>query len=296
MRRFLAMLLPVMALGLADVPTATAQGLYANGMSTQGGMFGDRTFGQPLTPQQNSFGGGIQTSPGGSFLYIGTPTSAGGFDTPWRSIPSAQPLLPVLSPADVATMAPLVSGLTPTPAVAGPPEITPAPEAGVAANATALTNTGVANNAGLVNNPAAGINAPPMAPANTAALAAQPMTAVPGGPTAQPPAVTPPARASVALSAGLPFVPPPAATTFTRSPRLSELLTRIARDQNLLAGQGIEVYTSEHVAVLQGRVRNPGDRDLLANVVNLEPGVWQVENRLTVAGSHQPNSMPANGP
>jgi hypothetical protein len=74
--------------------------------------------------------------------------------------------------------------------------------------------------------------------------------------------------------------------SYNRSPELSDRLTRIARQKNMLAGQGIDVYLGDRVAVLKGVVRTAGDRSLLANVVGLEPEVQYVDNRLTTeAGS-----------
>jgi hypothetical protein len=70
------------------------------------------------------------------------------------------------------------------------------------------------------------------------------------------------------LAAGAPLV---------RSPRLSELLTRIAQQRDMpVAGRGIDVYMSNNVAVVEGEVRTAVDRALLANVLSLEPGVGRV--------------------
>ena len=54
------------------------------------------------------------------------------------------------------------------------------------------------------------------------------------------------------------------------------------------------MYVSDHLAVLQGAVRTADYRDLFANVVNLEPGVWQVENRLTCRPSGGDRVAPAS--
>ena len=53
----------------------------------------------------------------------------------------------------------------------------------------------------------------------------------------------------------------------------------------MLAGAALNVYLGNHVALLQGEVRSPGDRTLLANVIGLEPEVQQIDNQLVAAGS-----------
>ena len=69
-------LMAVLALGLCKLQMVVAQ------VPPQGnqnyGTFGNRTLGQPLVPAPSTFGGGIQTAPGGSFLgrSDGSPASA----------------------------------------------------------------------------------------------------------------------------------------------------------------------------------------------------------------------------
>ena len=75
----LAALTAVLAFGLCQpqrgVAQVSPQGNQSPGMfgNAAPGMFGNRTLGQPLVPGRSKFGGGIQTSPSGSFLYIGRP-------------------------------------------------------------------------------------------------------------------------------------------------------------------------------------------------------------------------------
>ena len=63
-------LMAVLALGLCKLQMVVAQ------VPPQGnqnyGTFGNRTLGQSLVPAPSTFGGGIQTAPGGSFLFLGT--------------------------------------------------------------------------------------------------------------------------------------------------------------------------------------------------------------------------------
>ena len=80
-------LMAVLALGLCKLQMVVAQ------VPPQGnqnyGTFGNRTLGQPLVPAPSTFGGGIQTAPGGSFLgrLDGSPASA----TPGRRTVRACP-------------------------------------------------------------------------------------------------------------------------------------------------------------------------------------------------------------
>ena len=48
------------------------------------GTFGSRTLGQSFVPSPSTFGGGIQTSPTGSFLYAGRTDGSAALATPWR--------------------------------------------------------------------------------------------------------------------------------------------------------------------------------------------------------------------
>jgi hypothetical protein len=77
----------------------------------------------------------------------------------------------------------------------------------------------------------------------------------------------------------------PQLNTFIRSEELSNHLTSIARNKGMLTGSDIDVYLSDEVAIVQGKVRSPGDRTLLANVLSLNPGVQQIDNRLVVQQS-----------
>jgi hypothetical protein len=257
-----------------------AQVSYRNGLSYQGGMFGDRTLGQSLSPRPSTFGGQIQTAPSGAFLYIGNQGTAGGFATPWRQIDPLVVLESVSPPPGgrplpiVEVTPPLVSPAT----TVLPPEYLPPEVFAAEQPATASpTETGTRNNAGGANNPGGTNNTAPTGQATNAAPTGQTPAASPGNAPRTTAIVALSAEASPAASAS----PAPTAS-FVRSARLSERLTRIARGQNLLAGQDINVYLSNHVALLQGTVRAVGDRVLLANIVNLEPSVWQINNRLTV--------------
>jgi hypothetical protein len=204
------------------------------------GTFGSRTLGQSFVPSPSTFGGGIQTSPTGSFLYAGRTDGSAAFATPWRQFnagaagPAAQPAYGTAgpqSPAPEEFGGPATDEMNPWPMNAGE---------GLSALEQVLGMT-------------AGLEPP-------AALRMAPQAAV--------------AR------------PQP----YARSPELSALMTRIARSKNMLASQGIDVYVSNNVARLQGAVRTPAAGVLLANVLALEPQVWQIDNQLVVEGSGTPAS------
>ncbi len=80
----------------------------------------------------------------------------------------------------------------------------------------------------------------------------------------------------------------PDRSSLRRSPEASDRLTRIARDRGMLVGSGIDVYLSGQVAILQGNVRTAHDRELLANIAGLEPGIQQVYNGLATDDSGVP--------
>ena len=103
--------------------------------------------------------------------------------------------------------------------------------------------------------------------------------AVPGAMPAA--AIATPQRARFQTASVLSARPQP----FSRSPELSDRLTRIARNRDMLVGKGINVYMSNDVALVQGTVRTPADSDALASVLVLEPDVEHIDNRLSVAAA-----------
>ena len=121
-------------------------------------------------------------------------------------------------------------------------------------------------------------SAPPISPE----LAPQPAVEAPPRPAVAFTAVESGASAAVASAAR----PQP----FVFSAGLSALMTRIARSKGILAGQGIDVYMSNHVARMQGVIRLPADAVLLANVLALEPDVQNIDNRLVLEGADVPSS------
>jgi hypothetical protein len=288
MKGYLAIVLAVLAWGFSEPRNVVAQVVYYNnGRLYQGGMFGDRTLGQPLAPRPNNFDSGIQTAPSGAFLYIGNQTSAGGFATPWRQVdplvaletlpqsPGGRPVVQVPALLEGVPGSPLPPGIAAAGAV--PTEFFTAPP-GVPPEATGAA----ANAAGVI--PTGAINPLPIGAAGTVPITTQATNTAPPAQVAPISTITGrPATANVALSSNTQPTAPAGQVTFVRSARLSELVTRVALSRKLLVGQGVNVYVGNHVAVLQGTVRTADGGATLANVVNLEPNIWQVENRLTVA-------------
>jgi hypothetical protein len=242
------------ALILAGWQSPAAVGQFAQ-MPSQSGMFGTRVLGQPLTPSRSAFGGGVQTNATGSFLYIGRTSGGTDFTAPWRH--PYQSVLDQTVPALPAMQLTLSPQQPTTAAPAGSPSATPAPAVQVAPTAQP---------------PVPGTNAPGASPAQ--------------GPGMTPNAPTMPGwsfatgqndnRAAASVD------------TFTRSPELSDRLTRIARSRGMLVGPVIDVLVSGNVAMVQGKVRTQANRLLLGNIVGLEPDVSRIDNRLTVSGFAKP--------
>ena len=102
-------LMAVLALSLC-IPQSVVAQASPQGNQTHG-TFGDRTLGQSFVPRPSTFGGGIQTGPGGNFLFLGRSDGSAAFATPWRQndtgvvgpSPAGQPPLnTVLSPQSSA--------------------------------------------------------------------------------------------------------------------------------------------------------------------------------------------------
>jgi len=222
------------------------------------GTFGSRTFGQPLTPGPNTFGGGSSTGAGGSILSLRQGGGYTPFANSWRQ--SDTGALAQAVGAASAAQASLNAAVAPQspasnnnfPVLPTSPEFAPQSFAGanLEEGLSALAQ-GIGLNANIA--PAVAFTA-----------------AVPGAGTNAP--------ASAAR-------PQP----YTRSAELSALLTRIARSKGILSSQGIDVYMSNNVARLQGTVRSPADCVLLANVLALEPEVRQIDNRLVAEGAGAPS-------
>lgn len=262
MRSYLLAVMAVLASSLCEPPGAVAQ-IMAAGGQTQGafgyrvmgqplgtgtqGRFGNRVLGQPFQPPPTSMGNWVPYAASGNFMNYGTPYGS-------VSI-TGQPFLP----QPVVSIG--LAGVAPMPQynLANPAEV-PAPVT------------------------------PPPAPETTAP---EPLPETNGGAEgiapAEPAATMAPAagRTITTVTASLSRLGGALANAgpFARSAELSDRLTRIARAKGMLAGAALNVYLGNHVALLQGEVRSPGDRTLLANVIGLEPEVQQIDNQLVAAGS-----------
>ncbi len=184
-------LMAVLALSLCKPQVVSAQG------NVNYGMFGNRPLGQPLVPGQSTFGGGVQTSRSGRFLYIGRTDGSAMFATPWRQIE-----VNVLRQAALAAAQP-AQNVVVTPPSPAPQYNVPQPAISPDFIAGLLSETGGGG----------GMNA-----------AEQPLGMPPGiGPPAAPRVPVPQVGAE-ATSASPRGVQP-----FTRSPELSDRMTRLAR-------------------------------------------------------------------
>jgi hypothetical protein len=240
-------LMAILTLASWEVQSAVAQTPY------QTSTFGSRTLGQSLTPGRSTFGGGVQTNLGGSFLYLGQTNATTNFAMPWRYIyPTAVDQVTAASPA--------VQLASPSQQLAvGTPTATPT-------NASA---------------PAVQIGAPAQLPPPRYAPASSPEQGV-----GMMPGTTAGVNWNYTLGRDVSLAASPSAARaepFRRSPELSNRLTRIAQSRGMLAGGAINVYLSGNVALIQGTLRTGANRTLLANVVGLEPNVSRIDNRLSVA-------------
>jgi hypothetical protein len=240
----------VLAMGLGGPSMALAQ-LLSQGNQVYG-TFGNQTLGQPFVPRRSTLVGGIQTGPSGNFLFLGRPDGSTAFaPMPWRHIDPG-----LLQEAADATR-PGQSLLNAVPSAAAPVP---------------------------VNNPPQVPAVPSAAPETSGLEGAGPAEQAPGinvgiGLTATPQAILPRVVESVESA------PPRGPQPYVRSPELSDLLTRLARSKGVLSGNGIDVYLSNKAALVEGAVRTPGARVLLANILALEPEVTHIDNRLVAEGS-----------
>jgi hypothetical protein len=67
------------------------------------------------------------------------------------------------------------------------------------------------------------------------------------------------------------------------STSLSSRITQIVRSHGIETPTGITVSLGNGAAVINGVVGNSNDRAIVANLVGLEPGVWRVDNQLSVS-------------
>jgi hypothetical protein len=234
------------------------------------GLFGNRIIGQPPAPYRSGFASGNQLGPVATYMYLGQPSIYQIGVLP-QALPPGYNLPATYSPASNQPQT-SVSVTSPAPANAPTNNLPQTPVEGMnqampegapaflqQTNANAMQGAGPAGQ-GLGPTPA-GIQSP--VTANF---------------------VAPRGQVRVTSTANIP------ARAFNRSSKLSTLLTQIANSRGMSTG-GINVYLdNNNVALVEGAVRSPGDSFLLTNILGLEPGVRQVDNRLIVEGSSTPAS------
>lgn len=258
------------------------------------GLFGDRVLGQPLQPKASTrFGTVNQRGLLGSPTQ--TPTAGGAmFATPWRRG----------EPASLQMLwgAPLQFGQTEPSAVAPgqpqPPAVpTAQPQAGqpfqYGQMSQEMQSSQQTPSRGQQQQPQegdTGLGLP--GPEGVGAPGAEAAFAGAGPSPGAASAVVRPLITGWAIAgdlAGRPASPTAhSAPRPARAPELSAKITRLARAGGVQSPTGIEVTLVGTTAVLHGTVGSEHHRTLVANLLRLEPGVWQVENKLAVAASPQP--------
>ncbi len=276
---------------LVQAAPATAQEIQR---PTVRGLFGDRVLGQPLQPKASTRFNTIDQRG-----LLGAPTQTGAaagtmFATPWRRGESASLQMlwgtpvqswqpePALNTASSTQTQPLAAPAVPPQTGQTlqygqlPQDVQPVQQpTGPTAEGTL---TPIAGNGAFSGSPgAAGFGAAEVAPGAEGTAAATSGAA---------PLVVrrvlsdwttsgqPDNRASSVPATGL--KPQPA-------PELSAKITRLARAGGVQSPSGIEVTMLGTTAIVQGTVGSQYQRTLVANLLRLEPGVWQVDNKLTVA-------------
>jgi hypothetical protein len=86
-----------------------------------------------------------------------------------------------------------------------------------------------------------------------------------------------------ALSLGFPVDPP------VEAARRTDDLDRRARNlEQQLGAEGLSIVVEGNTAILRGTVENDADRNLVARVVLLEPGIYAVEDQLSTRAPPEP--------
>ena len=211
------------------------------------GMFGDRTLGETLKPRPSQFGNSVWRGPSGNFL--GRDAHARGMMFP--APPPLVEFLPLRMPPRVLTEPPVPI----QPAV---PALQPQPGGG--AEFERMPDIWIRSKSVPQGADAAGV---------------VPQAVVPGGGTAT--------RLAPQLSGGFAIgAPRMGSVDYYLSNGLEAQITKIPRFKT---DSPITVSVAGGTATLQGTVSTPSDRNVLAEFIRLEPGVWNVNNQLTVKPS-----------
>ena len=86
------------------------------------------------------------------------------------------------------------------------------------------------------------------------------------------------------LTLGSDLVPGKVQPVSLSSPVETQLSARISRCAGIEKRSPITVSVRAATATLRGVVATARDRTLAGHVVRMEPGIWQVDNELTVEG------------
>jgi hypothetical protein len=218
------------------------------------GAFGYRSIAQPLAYPSSNFSSVIPLGPSRSYTFLTSPLD-------YYAAPQYQFAVPELNNAAELAAQQGAAGLAPA---------QPAPTAPAAAQPAATP------------------------PAEAIKVETTSATGQTLGVTITPQSAAPPAAANqimprirTRMSSASPNVKLP----FARSTAMSDRMTMIARNKDMLVGRGIEVYLSNNVAQLKGTVRTPADRILLGNVLSLQPGVSYIDNQLVAENFSPPSNL-----
>lgn len=219
------------------------------------GLFGDRTLGQMLSPRPDTLRGGIVTGPNGEFLGRGRSEGMRFPNMPWHypSVVATAGPVPARFPAERSLMSGWPADQRPAvPEPVAPP--LPAPPAPLPAEPSGTP-------------PAEQwFGAPPLESTSAAvrpARVSSPMFAV-----------AEPAQPAVrAVSFGAPAPGGGAAAAVSEMIRRSDGIRKLSP---------IHVTVQNETAILRGQVATEHDRQLAELLARFEPGVWQVQNELTV--------------
>lgn len=253
MRLLLSVLTIMSAVVLGSQPAVWAQ--WTSNKAQVSGIFGERTLGESIKPGTRSLSsGGIMRRPGGSFLGRNP-------QYPGAMFPSPPPLVDF---TPERAMAAILRNALPVeaarvPELGGQPQWQSLPDAWIRSNAT----TGGGGIPGAIGPGFPGV-------------------AVPGS-LGVATGTGPSRRLSPPLSGGFPVSPPGVGPVdYFLSGSLTSQVSRIPRFQT---GSPITVSVAGGTATLDGTVATPHDSKVLAALIRLEPGVSNVNNRLTVKPS-----------
>jgi len=228
------------------------------------GMFGDRTLGETIKPRPSSrFGNSFWRGPSGNFLGRDATRPGMMFPSAYGQ-PEFQPRYRPLPPAPAPEILPVFPGEAPAPArfeqPLEQPQLEEAPQMWFRGRSPPGEGGGSMAAPSFVPEVAAGAGGGPA----TVGYAASG-----GGVGAVP-------RLSTTMALGF---PPAGSVDGVLTATLKSQIAKIPRFQT---GEPISVSVSSGLATLQGSVATQHDRKVLAEFVRMEPGVWEVDNQLTV--------------